>query len=209
MSKSTSKKPTTDYPKKMPRDYSVYKAIRKERDYKSNTGRRDKNSRAFIEKNYDTSTPSSILPGQLVMFNYFSPKTKDELEYYDAKPCTIFFGSLKTEHGTRVIGFNIHYYPPRIRFRVMQRIFEIFKPIYAESWSSPLKKEIGSITYSLLIEQLEKEKLDFGVRMYIPSLIGNITPIPTQAWPKAILTEGLFKKTTRTAIMNYWKRWKT
>ena len=139
------------------------------------------------------------------MFDYFEPATKEDLEYYDAMPCTIFFGIANTKNGKRVIGFNIHYYPPRIRYQVMNRIFEIFKPLYLKSWNDPIKKEISYFNYKMLIEQLQKAKLDFGIRMYIPNLMASITPIPTKDWSKAVFTEGRFRKQTREAILKYWK----
>lgn len=190
---------------KAPKDFDMLKAIRAEKDYKSNVLRRDKNSRKFIDENLAVEGKKSILPGQLIMFNYFEPATKDKLEYYDAMPCTIFFGIVNTKNGKRVIGFNIHYYPPRIRFQLMNRIYEIFKPIYAKNFSEPLTSEMDYFNYKMLISQLQKAKLDFGIREYIPNLMASVTPIPVANWPKAVLTEGHFKKETREQILNYWK----
>lgn len=190
---------------KAPKDFDMLKAIRAEKDYKSNVLRRDKNSRKFIDENLAVEGKKSILPGQLIMFNYFEPATKEKLEYYDAMPCTIFFGIVNTKNGKRVIGFNIHYYPPRIRFQLMNRIYEIFKPIYAKNFSEPLTAEMDYFNYKMLISQLQKAKLDFGIREYIPNLMASVTPIPVANWPKAVLTEGHFKKETREQILNYWK----
>ena len=190
---------------KAPKDFDMLKAIRAEKDYKSNVLRRDKNSRKYIEENLQTTGKGSILPGQLIMFNYLEPATKDKLEYYDAMPCTIFFGIVNTKNGKRVIGFNIHYYPPRIRFQLMNRIYEIFKPIYAQNFNKPLDSEMDYFNYKMLISQLQKAKLDFGIREYIPNLMASVTPIPVANWPKAVLTEGHFKKETREQILNYWK----
>ena len=190
---------------KAPKDFSMIKAIRAEKDYKSNVKRRDINSRKYIDENLEVKGKPSILPGQLIMFNYFEPATKDKLEYYDAMPCTIFFGIVTTQNGKRVIGFNIHYYPPRIRFQLMNRIFEIFKPIYEKQFNTPLKEEMSYFNYKMLISQLQKAKLDFGIREYIPNLMAKIIPIPVSSWPKAVLTEGHFKKETREQILNYWK----
>lgn len=190
---------------KPPKDFNLLKAIREEKNYKNNVIRRDKNVRKFVDENLSVKGKPSVMPGQLVMFNYFEPKTKEELEYYDAMPCTIFFGTMNTDDGLRVIGFNIHYYPPRIRYQVMNRIFEIFKPMYLKSWNNPLTKEISYFNYKMLIQQLQKAKLDFGIRMYIPKLMVSITPIPTSAWSKVVFTEGRFKKKTREAILKYWK----
>lgn len=190
---------------KAPKNFDMLKAIRGEKIYKDNIKRRDKVSRKFVSENYDVLGKDTIFPGQLIMFNYFEPKTKEELKYYDAMPCTIFFGVIKTKDGPRVIGFNIHYYPPRIRYRLLNRIYEIFKPDYSKNFNSPLSKEISHFNYKLLIDQLQKAKLDFGIRMYIPKLMGNITPIPTSGWQKAVFSEGHFRKETREQILNYWK----
>ena len=190
---------------KAPKDFDMLKAIRAEKDYKSNIKRRDINSRKYVDENLATHGEKSILPGQLIMFNYFEPATKEKLEYYDAMPCTIFFGIVNTKNGKRVIGFNIHYYPPKIRFQLMNRIYEIFKPIYSNQFNTPLKEEMSYFNYKMLVSQLQKAKLDFGIREYIPNLMAKIVPIPAADWPKAVLTEGHFKKETRQQILNYWK----
>ena len=190
---------------KIPKDFGVYKAIRAEKDYKSNVKRRDINSRKYMENNLPTRHKQTIIPGQLIMFNYFEPKLKEELEYYDAMPCTIFFGIINTKNGKRVIGFNMHYYPPPMRFKLMDKIFEIFKPSYQNHFNKPLTEEVPDFNYRLLMKQLQKAKLDFGIREYIPQLMHKVTPIPVSAWSKAVLTEGHFRKETREQILNYWK----
>ena len=190
---------------KAPKDFDMLKAIRAEKLYKANIKRRDINVRKFVDENYDIKGKPSIMPGQLIMFNYFEPATAEKLEYYDAMPCTIFFGVVKTKNGPRVIGFNIHYYPPRMRYQLMNRIYEIFKPIYAKTFNEPLKEEMSYFNYKMLISQLQKAKLDFGIREYIPSLMAKIIPIPVSGWPKAVLSEGHFRKETRQQILNYWK----
>lgn len=199
---------------KPPKDFQLIKQIRGKQQgeivgeaalYKANIKVRDYRVRKFMDNNVNTKSTKSIFPGQLIMFNYFEPKTKEELQYYDAMPCTIFFGVMQTVNGPRVIGFNLHYYPPKIRYELMDRIFDIYKPLYIKNWDSPLKKEMSYFNYKMLMEQLQKAKLDFGIRMYIPELMHKITPIPPSAYAKAVFTEGHFKKETREQILNYWK----
>lgn len=192
---------------KAPKNYDLLKDIRSQKLYKTNVETRNKVARQYLTENYETKTTKAILPGQLVMFNYFEPKTKEDLEYYDAMPVTIFFGIYNAKEGKRVIGFNIHYFPPKMRYQIMERIYEIFKPFYMKSWNEPLTKELSHFDYHWIIEQLEKAGLEFGVRQYIPSLCTKITPLPTEAWSVAVFTEGAFRKRTREAIMNYWKQW--
>ena len=206
--KNNSKAKTTTEKRKAnkaPKDFDMLEAIKSEKIYKDNVKRRDSVARKFVDENYDIKGKPAILPGQLIMFNYFEPATKEKLEYYDAMPCTIFFGIVKTKNGKRVIGFNIHYYPPRIRYQLMNRIYEIFKPIYSKNFNTPLTSEMDYFNYKMLISQLQKAKLDFGIREYIPNLMTKIVPIPVSGWQKAVFSEGHFKKETREQILNYWK----
>ena len=192
-------------PKRPNSKFTLIKAIRGEKVYKDNVVRRDKVVRDYVDDNYTQYNSGAATPGKLIMFNYFQPQTREQLQYYDAMPCTIFFGIVNTDNGPRVIGFNIHYYPPRIRYKLMDKIFSIFKNIYLKSWDKPLKNELSNFNYKFLIQQLQKEKLDFGVREYIPSLMAKVVPIPPSGWSKAVFTEGRFRKETRQQILSYWK----
>ena len=193
---------------KPPRDYSLIKAIREEKLYKNNVGVRDVKVRKWVDENVQTMGKGSIMPGQLIMFNYFEPATKEELEYYDSQPTVVFFNEFKTKDGQpRVLGFNLHYYPPRMRYIVLDRIFSIFKPIYEKSWNDPLRRGMSYMQYKMLLEQLQAQGLDFGVREYIPNLMHDIRPVPPSGWSKAVFTEGRFKKRTREQILNYWRTW--
>ena len=207
-SKSNNKKSKDTRSKdRMPKDYSLYKDWRHDPNYKSNVKVRDRRARKYISENYDTIPKSNIEPGMLIMFDYFEPKFKADLEYYDAMPSTIFFNVFKTKEGeTRVLGFNLHYYPPRVRVRVMNHILEIFKEVYKKSWNDPEQK-VQYFDYKMLIYLLKKSNLEFGVHMYIPNLMANITPIAPKDWVQVCMTEGRFKKATREAIMKYWKSW--
>jgi hypothetical protein len=209
--KSTPK--NTSKSNKPPKTFQLIKQIRGvdqggidgEKDlYKSNVQRRDRIVREELGS-LDVMNNSTAVPGQMILFNYFEPKTKEELKYYDAMPCTIFFGVFNTEQGRRVLGFNLHYYPPKIRFALMDRIFDIYKPIYLKSWDKPLNSEMSYFNYKQLIEQLQDAGLEFGVRMYIPNLMKKITPIPPSMYAKAVFTEGHFKKETRQQILKYWR----
>ena len=203
--KGSTQKALNNYPDN---SYELIKAIKKENIYKSNVISRDKYARKFIKEHYrkNINDEKFLTPGQLVMFDYFKPKTEEELEYYDAKPCTIFFGVTKTPEGPRVIGFNLHYYPPHIRYQIMDVIFSVYKSIYLKSWYEPLEKDATHFDVKDIVGQLQKAKLDFGIRMYIPELMNKIIPLPPRAWSKAVFTEGRFKKRIREAIMNYWRQ---
>jgi len=193
-----------------PQNFDLYKEIKSEKLYKSNVENRDNKSRKYIEEQCGTTRPNeALLIGNMVYFDYFEPKLKEELEYYDAKPVVLIFGRFMTSLGKRVLGFNIHYYPPRMRYRILSRICEIFRDeLLKNGWENGQQKDMNKVDYRQLLTQLEKAKLTFGVREYDPELMNKVRIVPPKEFSKVVFTEGAFKKRTRTMIMNYWKQYK-
>ena len=185
--------------------YELIKEIKKSPLY-DKTGR-DVYAREFIAENGNNISKNHLVPGQLILFNYFEPKTMEDLEYYDAQPCTIFFGLFNSNQGKRYLGFNIHYYPPKLRYMIMNKIFEIYRPVWTKYFTEGITKEVDAFDYKYLMQALKRQNLDFGVRMYIPSLVGDPTEVPPNMWQVAVFTEGNFKKETRQQIMRFWTKW--
>lgn len=185
----------------------LFGMIKKDPLYKKS--RRDKIARKllenFKEKDAKLKSKRHIVPGQLVLFKYLNPKNQDELEYYDASPCTIFFNVIKTSQGKRVLGFNIHYFPPAIRYRILDLIYGMYSPVYSKYFETGLTKDMDAFDYKYLVEELDRHNLSFAVREYIPNLIGDTLVIPPKLWTTAIFTEGWFKKETRAAILQRFK----
>lgn len=191
-----------------PNKFSLMKEIKKHDLYK--VSNRDKKARKELEEykkeNKGITSKTNITPGQMVIFKYLNPKTKEELEYYDASPCTIFFGVFNSSQGRRVLGFNVHYFPPALRYRIMDKIYEMYKPVYRKYFEKGAPKELDGFDYKFLTDELDRQNLSFAVRMYIPQLIGDTYIVPPKMWPTALMTEGWFKKETRAAIMNFFKK---
>lgn len=201
-------------PQTPPSQYDLLKAIRGKKQgdikgekslYHSNFAKRDIKARQWIAENLEMGNKTQIFPGQMLIFDYAQPKLEEQLEYYDAGPCTIFFGLFQSQEGPRVIGWNLHYYPTRVRFRMIGRLFELFKKDYLKAWNEPLTHQLTGFDYKRIIRLLKSANLDFGIREYIPELMHNITPIPPSAFQKAVYTEGRFMKETRENIMRYWR----
>lgn len=167
---------------------------------------RDEYAREILKENTIPVRGNKIVPGQLILFKYYEPKTKEELEYYDASPCTIFFGVFNSSQGKRILGFNIHYYPPKLRYVIMDKIFTMYRPVFTKYFSEGTMKEIDAFDYRYLKQQLARKKLNFGLREYIPELCTETRMIAPNMWPVAVFTEGWFRKQTRTQIMRYWKQ---
>lgn len=208
-SKPKSSKKKIKIPAKKPKKYNFLQKVRTDYLHHRKITERDRLSRRTLNEHTKTMAGNKYVIGNLYLFNYFTPKTEDQLEYYDAMPCAILFGRFKTKKGEeRILGFNIHYYPPRWRFKIMDKILEVWNGIYKDSWNKELKQDLDKFTYYNLIIQLQRAHLEFGIREYIPALMGQMHIIPPGFWYKAVYTEGHFRKRTRDAILNYWKQLK-
>ena len=117
------------------RDFDMGEAI-DESSLAAKTGHvRSKLAYKFIMENQNI-TAKYLLPGQVCMFSYNDPKTKDELEYWDKTPLTLFFGAFRTKNGDiREIGLNLHYYPPFTRRKILVKVYETFKSYFQKCFS--------------------------------------------------------------------------
>lgn len=163
----------------------------------------------ILQEDYHTGKKNILTPGQLVIFNYYEPKTREELEYYDAAPCVLFFGMVDTPLGRRVLGLNIHYYPRKARKVVIKRVLTAFAQAYQKNQSRLQKSPVSNMSYDALKMLLKNVGMGFGVREYIPNLMTNVCGVPVKDWTTAFFTEGLFKKQTKSAIMKYWKQYES
>ena len=90
---------------------------------------------------------------------------------------------------------------------IMNKIFEVFNPIWSKYFTEGITKEVDAFDYRYIVAALRRQNLDFGVRMYIPSLVGDPMEVPPNMWQVAVFTEGNFKKETRKQIMSFWRKW--
>ena len=155
-------------------------------------------------------TTKYLLPGQVVIFGYQEPKYKEELEYYDRTPCTLFIGITRTKNGDiREIGLNIHYYPPFVRAKILNTTYEVFKDHFKKCFNSPPDKPYTFISWKSLKHILKRNvKIAFGIKMYIPVLRGKSYVLPTRLLPTACFTEGHFSKATLMQIQKFWRQFR-
>lgn len=153
-------------------------------------------------------TKKYLLPGQVVLFHYNQPKFKEDLEYYDATPLSLFCGIFRTKEGNiRELSFNLHYCPPFTRARVLEKVYQHFKPYFDKNFNEVTGKPNMWISYDA-VRRLAKSnaKLAFCVREYIPSLRGSSYVIPTRLLPTAFYTEGHFSKASLQQIYHFWRQ---
>jgi len=170
------------------------------------TNIRSKLAYAEIMKNIKPST-KYLLPGQCVVFEYLEPKLKEELEYYDKTPFTIFLGITRTNDNTiREVGLNLHYFPPFTRAKILNQTYQIFKPYFDKYFNEASNKPNTFISWSALQHIMKTNtKLAFGIKMYVPVLRGTSYILPTRFLPTAFFTEGHFSKATLAQIFAFWR----
>lgn len=155
-------------------------------------------------------TTKYLLPGQIVVFGYSEPKFKESLDYYDKTPFVIFLGITRTNEGNiREVGLNLHYYPPRIRSRILTTTYNVFKSHFQKHFNDATDKPVGFINYKALKHIMRSNtKIGFGIKMYIPVLRGKSYVLPTRLLPTAFYTEGHFSKATLAQIQKYWRQYR-
>ena len=155
-------------------------------------------------------TKKYLLPGQVVLFHYAEPKFKEELEYYDRTPFTLFLGITRTKDGNiREVGLNLHFFPPFARARILNHTYEVFKPYFDKNFNDVTGKPNTFISYKQLKHLMRTNlKIAFGIKMYIPVLRQASWVIPTRLLSTAIFTEGHFSKASLQQIFHFWRQFK-
>lgn len=195
-------------PDKVKSGYNLFKdGIQNNPLYKKPYNTKRVEAANIIKENCESLNGSKIVPGQLIYFNYFEPKTKEELKFWDANPCTIYFTRYNSSEGLRLVGINLHYLPPKIRYRVMTFIVKLFWPMFKKYWENGPTNEVSGFDYEFLMDELSKYNLQFCVRQYDPKLMSDVKVVPPKWLSTAMFTEGNFKKETRQQILSYWKTW--
>lgn len=153
-------------------------------------------------------TKKYLLPGQVVLFHYAEPKFKEELEYYDKTPFTLFLGITRTNDGNiREVGLNLHYYPPFSRTRILTHTYNVFKPYFDKNFNEVTGKPNTFISYDRLKHLMKANlKIAFGIKMYIPVLRQASWLIPTRLLSTAMYTEGHFSKASLQQIFHFWRQ---
>lgn len=155
-------------------------------------------------------TKKYLLPGQVILFHYAEPKFKEELEYYDRTPFTLFLGITRTNEGNiREVGINLHYYPPFARARILAHTYNVFKPYFDKNFNEVTGKPNTFISYKRLKHIMKRNlKLAFGIKMYIPVLRQASWMIPTRLLSTAMYTEGHFSKATLQQVYHFWRQFR-
>lgn len=125
--------------------------------------------------------------GNLYLFLY-DPKTKNQLPYYDTFP--LLYPYKKTEDG--FIGYNLHYLPPILRFKVMGTLLNV------QQYGTREEKRIA-YSYGVLSANEANKYFSPCIRRYLTThMRSNFILIPPEDWLSAALlpTERFAKAST-------------
>lgn len=133
---------------------------------------------------------SKLVPGSLYMY-YYDPKHKDTLPYYDTFP--LVYPYRKTTDG--FMGYNLHYLPPVLRFKVMGALINV---------SSSTESDSKRLAYSYGVLNSSEVNKYFApcIKRYLSAhVMSRFLEIPEDAWLSAALlpTERFVNGSKQTA----------
>ena len=131
-----------------------------------------------------------LQPGKIYIFKYL-PTNGDRYAYWDMHPIVFALGKMPASQGFMNVGINISWYPPAARKYIIEKIRQIYKPMYdsAIKKAGMKAKDQKSVEIDLyaLKTALDQYGLSFAIRNYLP---GNVKSpkvcIAYEHWDKAI-----------------------
>ena len=117
-----------------------------------------------------------VVPGNLYLY-YYDPKTKDNLPYYDTFP--LVYPYRRVEGG--FMGYNLHYLPPILRFKVMATLLNI-------QISGTTQEKKIAYSYGVLNANEVNKYYEPCIRRYLKShVMSSFLKIPVEDWLSASL----------------------
>lgn len=161
------------------------------RKVKSSTKGEKVSTKSLMSRKDDLT--SKVLIGKMFHFKY-DPKTKEQLPYYDIFPLVI---PIEIDQNS-ILGLNLHYLPPRLRAKLMDKLFDTMNDKKLSS-SSRLR-----VTYKLLAGAARYKYFRPTLKRYLNSHVrSRFLEIPPEEWQIALfLPTQRFQKSSEKAV---WK----
>lgn len=133
-----------------------------------------------------------IIPGQLYMY-FYDPKYKETLPYYDMFP--LVYPYRRTQDG--FMGYNLHYLPPTIRFKLMGTLMNI-------QMSKESEKKKLAYSYGVLNSSELNQYFSPCIKRYLTAHVAsNFLRVPEDSWlAVALLPSERFAKASKNKV---WK----
>ena len=162
---------------------------------KSLTGKRVAGNEFFRDRERLINRISPIHIGKMVTF-YYDPKLKATLPYYDRFPLVIPIEI----YDNGFLGLNLHYLPPRLRFILMETLYErVYK---VENSNEINEKRRTQISYNILKRISSTRYYAPCVKRYLNNhLVSRIYKLRNEDWEMALyLPTERFEKASKQQI---------
>lgn len=145
------------------------------------------------DKNVIPST-ERFKPGKIYVFNYFEPKTKDRLPWWDMNPVVL---SLGYDDKTRCdIGINLNLMPRNFRIFLLNKVWDVYnRQILNEiegKFGTPedakYQRALKSFNYEEAKRFLKKYGFGFAIRRYKQNLRTKPSIVSYENWHRIAVT---------------------
>jgi hypothetical protein len=155
---------------------------------------------AWVNESIKTNDESQIQTtsgrmkfGRLYQFNYFDPKTKDKLAYWNTNPLVIKVGEYNSPtEGILDIGVNLNFFPDNVKRQFIDVYWERFSGLYETTTRKPKSpKEQNKVNFNsdAFFNIFKSYGVGFATRRYINNRITNMKVFSNEmdTWAQAML----------------------
>lgn len=152
-----------------------------------------------------------LQPGKIHTFNY-NPKGKDTLDYYDKNPVVLSIGTIMNGKSKLELGINLNFIPVPYKLQLLDTIQRTYSGFFqrANSAKVPMfadKQPTIKYNYTTLRALLNRYKVGFALRTYIPSRKSQVYVINYNSWLNAgMLSIESFEGISYTQMIQEYKK---
>ena len=121
------------------------------------------------------STTDRMQYGRLYSFNYYDPKTRDKLAYWNTNPLIIKIDeSISVDEGPMDIGVNLNFFPEKIKYQFIDAFWTRYGSAYNSKRNTPAKDQsYNKFSPKSFMATYKPYGIGFATRKYINKRISN------------------------------------
>jgi len=155
--------------------------------------------------------PSRFMSGKIYVFRYDTPKTREELEWWDRNPIVLALDPA----GKNDCGINLNLLPISIKEQMLDDLYNRMSgQIQTRTTRAALKADLQApltLSYDAAKRYLDRFGFGFAVRQYIPALKTKQAVVSYENWHKIALCdfiqlEGSSVQRIRRQFSSYFKK---
>lgn len=133
------------------------------------------------------SLQRGLIPGKIYTYKY-SPKWKDEMEYYDIHPVMLSLGKFKAGNTEIEMGINLHFMPASEIMKVLELTWKIFHLKLESNFNNLMKENFTQIPLPLyrngkkIYEIIGHTNWKFARRNYLRNRMKDLQIVEYTDW---------------------------